>query len=125
MELQKRFRFELTVDLPDLRNEVQRCQIVVLPFVSGGGIKNKLLEAAAMGMPIVASSKALNGISSGQCPIFKVNSVSQWLSRIEQLWADDQFCIVSGQSNRDWVTEQCTWQVAARIAQAGLLSSGS
>ena len=39
-------------NLPDLRAEVQRREIVVLPFVSGGGIKNKLLEAAAMGMPM-------------------------------------------------------------------------
>ena len=35
---------ELHPDLPDLRGEVRRRQVVVLPFVSGGGIKNKLLE---------------------------------------------------------------------------------
>ena len=40
---------ELHPDLPDIRSEVARRQVVVLPFVSGGGIKNKFLEAAAMG----------------------------------------------------------------------------
>src|SRR6185437_16074487 len=47
-------------DLPDLRGEVLRRQVVVLPFKSGGGIKNKLLEAAALGMPIVCTRKALS-----------------------------------------------------------------
>lgn len=38
----------LRPDLPDIRSEVRRHEVVVLPFVSGGGIKNKLLEAAAL-----------------------------------------------------------------------------
>ena len=39
---------DLVPDLPDLRDEIARHAAVVLPFVSGGGIKNKLLEAASM-----------------------------------------------------------------------------
>src|SRR5262249_19852526 len=46
---------ELVPDLPDLRAAVSRHQVVVLPFVSGGGIKNKLLEAAALGKAIVCT----------------------------------------------------------------------
>ena len=48
-------------DLPDLREEIAAHQVVVLPFVSGGGIKNKLLEAAAMGKAVVCTRAGLRG----------------------------------------------------------------
>jgi polysaccharide biosynthesis protein PslH len=54
----------LSANVPDLRGEIRRRAVVVLPFVSGGGIKNKLLEAAAMGMPVLATPRVtaeLNG----------------------------------------------------------------
>jgi glycosyltransferase involved in cell wall biosynthesis len=43
----------LRPDVEDLRAAVAPQAVVVLPFVSGGGIKNKLLEAAAMAKPVV------------------------------------------------------------------------
>ena len=55
---------EVVPDLPDLRLQIARHQVVVLPFVSGGGIKNKLLEAAAMGKAaIVCSQRATGGLA--------------------------------------------------------------
>ena len=41
-----------------------RHSVVVLPFVSGGGIKNKLLEAASMGLPIVCTPRACGGLQT-------------------------------------------------------------
>src|SRR5262249_12513757 len=59
---------ELIPDLPDLRGEVARHAVVVLPFVSGGGIKNKLLEAASMGKAILCSPRACTGLSGDALP---------------------------------------------------------
>ena len=52
----------LVPDVPDLREEVGRHSVVALPFVSGGGIKNKLLEAASMGKPIVTTRRGCGGL---------------------------------------------------------------
>jgi len=121
--LQERFGFELTVDLPDLRAQVQRCQIVVLPFVSGGGIKNKMLEAAAMGMPIVASSTALNGITLTDCPIRTASNSKQWIEQMDLIWSDEPLRKKIGDDNRKWVSKSYTWSAAAKIAQQGLIGT--
>ena len=119
-ELKRRFGFELTVDLPDLRSEVQQCQLVVLPFVSGGGIKNKLLEAAAMGLPIIASPKAMNGINEQGCPIAVRTSPKQWVDNIEKFWGNAPVREGLADQHRAWVSKCYSWASAAKIADAGL-----
>lgn len=123
-DLKNQFDFQLTEDLPDLRAEVQKHQIAVLPFISGGGIKNKLLEAAAMGMPIIASAKAINGISVVQCPIRIASSSNQWLAEIERMWQKDSNLDGVGAKNRQWVAENYTWAAAAKIAESSLVNRG-
>jgi hypothetical protein len=78
---------ELIADLPDLRAEVQRRSIVVLPFVSGGGIKNKLLEAAAMALPIVCTPRTLNGLRSpSRQGLVSATSPGEWVAAMTRLW---------------------------------------
>jgi glycosyltransferase involved in cell wall biosynthesis len=119
-ELKRLFGFELTVDLPDLRSEVQQCQVVVLPFVSGGGIKNKLLEAAAMGLPIIASPKAMNGINEQSCPIAVRTSPKKWVETIEQFWGNAPVLESLSNQHRAWVSKRYSWASAAKIADTGL-----
>lgn len=54
----------VTGGVDELCRKVRRFAAVVLPMRCGLGIKNKLLEAAAMGLPIVASPHAMHGLSS-------------------------------------------------------------
>jgi glycosyltransferase involved in cell wall biosynthesis len=114
---------ELYPDLPDLRAEVSRRQVVVLPFVSGGGIKNKLLEAAALGMPIVCTRKALSG-TKGNPSVRVAHSPAEWGTALTNLWADDAARRSLGAEARQWVLEHHTWDAAARVAEAGLLRRG-
>ena len=46
----------------DLYEELRTCRVFVAPIISGSGIKTKVLEALAVGVPIVATSNALAGI---------------------------------------------------------------
>jgi glycosyltransferase involved in cell wall biosynthesis len=111
---------ELHPDLPDLRAEVRRRQVVVLPFVSGGGIKNKLLEAAALGMPVVCTRTALSG-TKGTPAVKVAGHPRQWAGALAGLWADATARRELGTAARRWVTEHHTWDAAARTAEAGLL----
>ena len=77
----------LTPDLPDIRPAVRAAQVVVLPFVSGGGIKNKLLEAAAMGLPVVATRRAWHGLI-GRPPLIPARTPADWVRALTTLWAD-------------------------------------
>jgi glycosyltransferase involved in cell wall biosynthesis len=48
----------------DLRPYLARAAVVISPLISGGGIKNKVLEAWAMRKPVVATSLGCSGIAA-------------------------------------------------------------
>lgn len=52
----------LFANLPDLREAVASAGIYVCPVQQGAGVKNKLLEAMAMGLPIVCYPESASGI---------------------------------------------------------------
>lgn len=111
---------ELCADLPDLRDEISRHQVVVLPFTSGGGIKNKLLEAASLGRAIVCSKRASNGLrGAADLPLVVARSGAEWVEAIVALWADAGRRKELGASARAWVSQHHTWESAARAALAG------
>jgi polysaccharide biosynthesis protein PslH len=111
----------LIPDLPDLREEIGRHAVVVLPFVSGGGIKNKFLEAASLAKAVVGSPTALNGLrQSAQVPMVCVKSGSAWAHAILDLWKDDARRHRLGQEAREWVIQNHSWAMAAELAVAGL-----
>ena len=107
--------------LPDLRAEVQRHAVAVLPFVSGGGIKNKLLEAAAMGMPIVCSPRALMGLRQPLPPaIARPSTPAGWVAALTALWSDDEQRRRDGSATREWVMAAHSWRAAAERAVQGI-----
>jgi len=115
----------LTADLPDVRAAVQECGAVVLPFVSGGGVKNKLLEAAAMAMPIVATRRTTHGLN-GSPPLRFAERPAEWADALAELWAGEAARSTLGTAARAWVREHHTWDAAARAAAAGVnLSAGA
>jgi hypothetical protein len=111
----------LVPDLPDLRGEVARHQVVVLPFVSGGGIKNKLLEAAGMGKAILCTPRACGGLQpAGRLPLVLARSRAGWVRGLLNLWSDAGGRQRLGEQARRWVLQCHTWEGAARTAVAGL-----
>ena len=112
---------EVVADLPDLRGEIARHQVVVLPFVSGGGIKNKLLEAASMGRAIIGSRHACNGLDPGAAfALVRANHRNAWVQTLCNLWDDDVKRRDLGARARRWVLGGHTWSSAASVVTAGL-----
>ena len=107
--------------MPDLRDEIARHAVVVLPFVSGGGIKNKLLEAASLARAIVGSATALNGLRQpDKVPMVCPTTSSAWVHAILDLWRDAAKRASLGQRAREWVIQNHSWEMAAQEALAGL-----
>jgi glycosyltransferase involved in cell wall biosynthesis len=109
----------VTPDLPDLREELAKQAVVVLPFISGGGIKNKLLEAAAMGKPILASPRAAHGLTCGDA-LKVVSSPREWIDGLLKLWKDPEQQREFGAKARQWVLRDHTWESAAEKAEQEL-----
>jgi sugar transferase (PEP-CTERM/EpsH1 system associated) len=55
---------EVTGAIPDVRSWLAKADVVVAPLRIARGIQNKVLEAMAMGRPIVASPQAFEGIDA-------------------------------------------------------------
>lgn len=115
---------ELLPDLQDLRATVRGRSVVVLPFVSGGGIKNKLLEAAALGMPIVCTEVATQGLRAMSSSSLVVARTPEAMRReITTIWRHPDHRERLGVAVRNWVTEHHTWTATARDAIAALEQS--
>jgi len=53
---------EVTGYVPRIQDYLQRATVAVAPLRAGSGIQNKVLEAMASGVPVVATSYALGGL---------------------------------------------------------------
>jgi glycosyltransferase involved in cell wall biosynthesis len=106
----------LVSDLPDLRSTVRRHALVVLPFTSGGGIKNKLLEAAALGCPIVCTPVAAQGLRTPSAPLMLASSPDQMMRAMIDLWSSAAQRQQLGVTARAWVLEHHTWTATAQEA---------
>jgi glycosyltransferase involved in cell wall biosynthesis len=114
----------LLANLPDIRTHVARHEVVVLPFVSGGGIKNKLLEAAAMGKPIVCSPRTVRGLTCGDA-VARAARARHWAPELAHLWRSAERRAQLGSAARRWVVEQHTWESTANRAADALRSTVS
>jgi glycosyltransferase involved in cell wall biosynthesis len=121
-ELARKPGVELYPDVHDLRPEVTRRQVAILPFVSGGGIKNKLLEAAALGMPIACTQWALSG-TRGKAAVQVCRSPVEWAESLARVWENLEARKELGAAARKWVIEHHTWEAAAHTAEQGIEKS--
>ena len=49
-------------DVPDMAGVLRQCRVSIAPMRSGVGVKNKVLEAWASGVPVVLTPLAVNGL---------------------------------------------------------------
>jgi glycosyltransferase involved in cell wall biosynthesis len=116
----------LQENLPDLRDEVCRHAVAVAPMVSGLGIKNKLLEAAAMGRPILCTKKAILGLDlPASPPIVIADQAMDFATALIALWDDSRRRRQLGIDARGWVSERHSWAAAADLAVRGIESMDS
>jgi polysaccharide biosynthesis protein PslH len=109
----------LKPNVPDIRTEVGDHAVVVLPFVSGGGIKNKLLEAAAMGRASIGTRRACLGLV-GNPPLVIADRPQEWAEALTRLWNDADERVRVGQRLRSWVEAHHSWDTVAQRALAGV-----
>lgn len=61
---------ELVANVPDIRPYFRAARVYVVPMRFGGGVRNKILEAWAMGVPVVTTTMGAEGIPAqdgGNC----------------------------------------------------------
>lgn len=106
-------RIEVTGRVPDVQPYLARATVFVCPLRIGAGLKTKVLEALAMGIPLVATPLSLDGIAvrHGQSAI--VAEVTEIAAATLDLLRDETLRSRLTNGGRELVEKQYDWQRAA------------
>jgi polysaccharide biosynthesis protein PslH len=114
-------RVSVTGFVQDVRPYMERAQVYLCPMRDGGGTRLKILDALAMGMPIVSTSMALEGIPvSNECEVLVAESPDEFARQIGRLVADEALCSRLSTNGRAFVERHFAWPVIGRQLRAAL-----
>jgi sugar transferase (PEP-CTERM/EpsH1 system associated) len=104
----------VTEDVNDVRLYLAKASIVVISITGGTGIKNKVLEAMAMGKPVVTTSIGAQGIevSPGK-NIVIADKPKEFAKRVVELLSDEQLRQKIAQNGRRLVGNNYPWENVA------------
>ncbi len=102
--------------VPEVQSHLNTAGIYIAPLFVGGGIRIKILEAMAMGLPVVASPVSAEGISATENDgLFIAENKAEFAEKIIYLISNDQIRIEAGKSARQYILDNYTWDKNAGI----------
>jgi sugar transferase (PEP-CTERM/EpsH1 system associated) len=97
----------------DVRPWLKGCDIALIPLEIGRGVQNKVLEAMAMGLPVVLSPEAATGIGARDAKHFEVAASDEELARaVNRLAAEPEAALAMGLEARRFVNDRMAWSAA-------------
>jgi glycosyltransferase involved in cell wall biosynthesis len=97
-------------EVPDVRTWLARAHVSVCPMVSGTGIKNKLLEAMAAGVPSVATPLACQGIDGlTEQHVLIADGAEQFAACVVRIFDDNALAAQLATEARSHVLRFHTW----------------
>lgn len=108
---------EVVGSVPDIREPLGAAWVGVAPMRSGAGVKNKVLEAWAMGLPVVMTSRAASGLEASAATAAVVTDDPRGFAEaVATLLRAPEQRRRLGQAARDTVVSRHTWdEVGARL----------
>jgi glycosyltransferase involved in cell wall biosynthesis len=105
----------LTGYLDDVRPTVARSRVCVTPLLSGGGTRLKILEAMALGTPVVSTRKGAEGldVTSGE-DILIADGPNEFADAILRLLGDETLRARLVANGRKLVQERYGWNRIGR-----------
>jgi glycosyltransferase involved in cell wall biosynthesis len=97
----------------DVRSHISGSAISVAPMVSGCGIKNKILEAWALGTPVVATPLAVRGlVCQDNVNVLVAESASEFAASVASLLGDPEKRERIGAAGRSNVIRNYRWEIS-------------
>jgi len=118
-KLEKDTNVIVTGTVDDIRPYVHNASIVVIPMIAGTGIKNKTLEALAMGKPVVTTSIGASGIDGKNGQDFLiVDNPNEFAEQVIELLNDKSLRRKIGANASKLIEEKYSWErITERLDQ--------
>jgi len=108
-------QIEVTGWVEDLPAYLNNSDIAIMPFFSGSGMKNKVLEAMAMELPVITTPVGAEAFSREVKSVLLIESTRRgMLNHIRRLSNSPKFRKEIGQNGRDAVKTQYSWRSTAQ-----------
>jgi glycosyltransferase involved in cell wall biosynthesis len=102
---------EVTGSVPDVRTYLARSHVSVAPFSIAAGIQNKILEAMAYGLPVVGTSRAVQGLSAdARRAVDIADTPEEMAATIVGLIRDPQLAHSRGMEGRLRIAREYDWE---------------
>jgi glycosyltransferase involved in cell wall biosynthesis len=102
----------VTGEVDDVREYIRRCAVSVAPIKHGSGVKNKILDALALGRPVVAFAPACSGLAEGyQNVVRQVDSDEEMIHQVAGLLKSNNE--VLGAKSMAFVRDHHSWASTA------------
>jgi polysaccharide biosynthesis protein PslH len=103
-------RLEVTGEVSDMRPYFERARVVIAPLMIGGGTRVKILEAQAMGRPVVSTSLGAEGLNmSDGHSILIADDAQSFAEQVARLLTDDDFASKMSVNGRNRVVSDYDW----------------
>ncbi len=104
-------RVEVTGYVDDMRHYVGRAEVMLSPMVYSVGIQNKVLEAMALGTPVVVAAQAAStlGTQPGR-DLLTASSAQEFASATLRLLNDATLRTTLSEHGRQYVEQQHNWR---------------
>jgi sugar transferase (PEP-CTERM/EpsH1 system associated) len=101
---------EVTGFVPDVRTYLARMRVSVAPFSIAAGIQNKILEAVSYGLPVVATSRATQGLTAAAAAAVETaDTPAEMAAAIVKLLRDERLVQEKGREGRRLIGAEYNW----------------
>jgi polysaccharide biosynthesis protein PslH len=95
----------------DIRNSYEEGKVLCAPIVNGTGQQNKILEAMAMGIPCVTTSKVNKAIDAANgMEILMADSIEDTITALHLLLSDEEIYSQISSNARKFVMNNYSWR---------------
>jgi glycosyltransferase involved in cell wall biosynthesis len=110
-ELGKANGVEVTGFVPDVRTYLAQSHVAVAPFSIAAGIQNKILEAMAYGLPVVATKRSAQGLAPMVAEIVESGDTAEEMAdKVVRLLKDFRLAHRKGMESRHRVAAEYRWE---------------
>jgi polysaccharide biosynthesis protein PslH len=104
---------EVTGEVPDVRTYLRKAAVVAVPIRMGGGTRLKVVEALALGKPIVSTTLGAEGIAvKDRETVLFADDSETFAARIAEVFRDRELALTLGRAGRRLAEDEYSWSRA-------------